>query len=361
MTTGSITPREALSAAPGRVVSIQYLRALAALAVVVYHVLGEPAVIGAAGVDVFFVISGVVIGLITTGRTVHPLVFTYDRVTRIVPLYWIFTLLLIAVKLVAPGLLPRIPLDGGWFVQSLLLVPVTRPGTTGTFPVLYQGWTLWYEALFYALVVAAVVLAPARLACTLTAMITALVLAGLVLQPRGDVLAVYTDPLLIEFLIGYWFAVRRAEGWRPPAAGGGLLVAGGMAGFAVAALWAGSPEGWPRLIFWGLPAAALVTGAVMLEDRGRIGDWWLPQLLGDASYAIYLSHGIVVSVLLLVGRRAGVPLADPLSQPLLALAVCVMVTLAGVAVHLVLERPLMAWFRRMRPAARDTSRPRVTA
>jgi len=359
-TTGSTDPRTT-PASPGRVVSIQYLRALAALAVVVYHVLGEPAVIGAAGVDVFFVISGFVIGLITTGRTVDPIGFAYDRAARILPLYWIFTLLLMAVKVAAPDVLPRIPLDTAWFIKSLLLVPVDRPGGTGTFPLLYQGWTLWYEALFYALVLAAVLAAPARLARAMTLAIAALVLAGMVLRPSSTVLAVYTDPLLVEFLIGYWFAVLRAEGLRPPAGAGGLLLACGIAGFAAAATLAGAPDGWPRLAFWGLPAAALVIGAVVLDDRGRVGDLRLPRLLGDASYAIYLSHGIVVSALLVAGRRLGMPLADPMGQPLLALAICVLVTMAGVAVHVALERPMMAWFRRRRPGARAAAAPRVAA
>jgi exopolysaccharide production protein ExoZ len=343
--TGTKEASAPVTVAGNRLASIQYLRAAAALMVVGYHVIGEAGVIGAAGVDVFFVISGFVIGLITTGRRVHPLAFAYDRAARILPLYWLFTALLVATKLAAPGLLPRLPLDSEWIARSFLLIPTLMPGTTGAFPFLYQGWTLWYEALFYVAAAAAIVLAPQRQAAVLTAMLAVLVVTGMVLQPQGVVGATYTDPLLIEFLVGYWFAVWRAAGGRFAPSASVALIAAGIAGLIVAAFGAGAPEGWPRILIWGLPAMALVIGAISLDDSGRIGEWTLPRLLGDASYAIYLSHGIAVSMVLLFWRLTGMPLTNPTGQPTLALATFALATAAGIAVHLVVERPMMAWFR----------------
>ncbi len=333
------------AAQPGRLWSIQYLRAVAALMVLAYHVMGAPGVIGASGVDVFFVISGFVIGLITAGRSVDPLAFAYDRATRILPLYWLFTALLVAVKLVAPALLPRLPLDAGWIALSFLLIPATIPGTPENFPFLYQGWTLWYEARFYLLAVAAIVLSPHRQGLALTAMLAGLVIAGMLLRPQGPVGVTYTDPLLLEFLAGYWFARWRHQGGTLPARTGAALIAAGLGGLALAALLAGAPEGWPRILWWGLPAVALVIGVVALEDQSHLGHWQTLRLLGDASYALYLSHGIAVSVLLLAWRTAGLPLSSPTGQPLLAIATFVIAAGIGIAVHLAVEKPLMAWFR----------------
>jgi exopolysaccharide production protein ExoZ len=336
---------------PDRLWSIQYLRAVAALMVLAYHVLGAPGVIGASGVDIFFVISGFVIGLITAGRTVDPLAFAWDRATRILPLYWLFTGLLVAVKITAPALLPRLPLDPGWIVSSFLLIPSAIPGTAENFPFLYQGWTLWYEALFYLLAVAAIVLSPRRQGLVLTVMLAGLVLAGLVLRPQGPVGVTYTDPLLLEFLAGYWFARWRDQGGRLTTGAGMALIAAGLGGLALAAVIAGAPEGWLRILWWGLPAMALVAGAVTIEDRGVLGRSRLLRLLGDASYAIYLSHGIAVSVLLLGWRSIGLPLTSPLDQPLLAIATFAVAAGIGVAVHLAIERPIMAWFRNARTRA----------
>lgn len=332
-----------------RLASIQYLRAVAALLVVAFHVLGPAAVIGAAGVDVFFVISGFVIAMVTTGRRVDPLAFAYDRAARIVPLYWLFTAALVTAKAISPDLLPRLPLDAAWIVGSFLLVPVVPPGYTDSLPFLYQGWTLWYEMLFYAVVLAAIVVAPRRQATAIAAVLACLLAIGIVFAPAGPVWEVYTNPLLLEFLAGYGFGVWRQRGGRLSAGLGAGLCGIALAGFAVAAVFAGAPEHWPRIVWWGLPAAALVIGAVTLDDAGRIGRVRLLHLLGDASYSIYLSHGISISVLAVVWRRLGFASLHGFDQPLLALATFIAATIFGVAVHLLVEKPVMAFLRRMKP------------
>jgi len=55
----------------GQILSIQYLRAAAALGVVAFHAAQRAGIdlrTGAAGVDVFFVISGVIIWVVTQAR-----------------------------------------------------------------------------------------------------------------------------------------------------------------------------------------------------------------------------------------------------------------------------------------------------
>ena len=137
--------------------SIQVLRALAALAVVAYHALQWDRGgfdVGRAGVDVFFVISGFIMWHVTSGRDVAPGAFLWRRFTRVAPLYWLATLGALAVALVWPAFLPEV--RPGWrhLALSLAFVPHLDPRGL-PFPTLPPGWTLDYEALFYAIFAAA--------------------------------------------------------------------------------------------------------------------------------------------------------------------------------------------------------------
>src|SRR5579872_3052735 len=95
---------------PSEVLSIQSLRALAALLVVFHHARQFPGFkdvigtgIGVSGVDIFFVISGFVMAL-TAGRAGYPAsTFLKRRATRIIPLYWAVTLLVAVLPFAAPG------------------------------------------------------------------------------------------------------------------------------------------------------------------------------------------------------------------------------------------------------------------
>src|SRR5215469_11129143 len=74
----------------GLIANIQYLRAFAALAVVVVHATSRDGLqtslsFGKFGVDVFFVISGFIMCQITASDSSH---FFVKRVIRIVPSYW---------------------------------------------------------------------------------------------------------------------------------------------------------------------------------------------------------------------------------------------------------------------------------
>ncbi|KAA5609783.1 acyltransferase [Rhodovastum atsumiense] len=74
--------------------SIQMLRAIAAILVVLVHVnpFGYSFVAGHIGVDIFFVISCFIIG--TTGINQSRINFFAKRLIRIVPLYWAVTALM---------------------------------------------------------------------------------------------------------------------------------------------------------------------------------------------------------------------------------------------------------------------------
>ena len=123
------------------IISIQYLRAIAALLVVFYHAIyqikeyhslfeGGIWRFGAAGVDIFFVISGFIMWVTTSGRPADPLRFIGRRITRIVPLYWIVTMLTSVAILLRPRFFYDHVLNVMNFFGSLAFVPVLRRRAT---------------------------------------------------------------------------------------------------------------------------------------------------------------------------------------------------------------------------------------
>ena len=97
------------------------------------------------GVDLFFVISGFVMVTITGNqfqRAGFVREFLFHRITRIYPLYWLFTLLALAVLLARPDMLKR-SFEAQELVRSVLLLP--QDGL----PLLMVGWTLIHEMYFY--------------------------------------------------------------------------------------------------------------------------------------------------------------------------------------------------------------------
>ena len=156
--------------APGATIkfspSIQYLRAVAAISVALYHVLHhwlphDPHVgVLMGGVDIFFVISGFVMWGVTAGREGGSRSFFSNRLKRIVPLYWIVTTVMLAILLAKPALVNS-RFDVGHVVTSYLFIPRVHPVSGTFYPLLIPGWTLNYEMMFYA-IFALILFAPMR-------------------------------------------------------------------------------------------------------------------------------------------------------------------------------------------------------
>ena len=101
--------------------------------------------------DIFFVISGLVIYLSTRDKPIAPGQFLLNRVLRIVPAYWFYTLLMALLLLVASRWMPHQVFDGQHLLLSLLFIPAENPGGYGLYPTLNVGWTLNFEMFFYLL------------------------------------------------------------------------------------------------------------------------------------------------------------------------------------------------------------------
>src|SRR4051794_18164497 len=92
--------------------SIQYLRGIAAIMVVIYHLqiqLQRMHYNGtfpdwlSSGVDIFFVISGFIMWSTTIDHNMSVYEFIVRRLIRIVPLYWTVTTFFVIMMFVAPN------------------------------------------------------------------------------------------------------------------------------------------------------------------------------------------------------------------------------------------------------------------
>ena len=327
---------------PATFQSIQALRGVAAVMVGLFHAglradpTGVLFGVGNAGVDIFFVISGFVMWTVTARRPTPALLFLRHRIVRLVPMYWIMTLAMIAAYTAMPSAFPRFHLSAGHILQSLAFVPhITDDGLNQ--PVLGQGWTLNFEVFFY-LLFALTLTRRARRFGLIAALLSGLALLNLVVPAEDFALATTCDPLLVEFLAGICLARLVQDGRRPRLAWCWAAVALGVLWLAVLP----TPEAgadWTRLLVEGVPAVLIVGGSVGAELGGGLRVGRLPLLLGAASYSIYLTHTFAIS---LTGKMA----AGMRLPPALFMATAMVVAaLLGIACYLLLERPLLAVLR----------------
>jgi exopolysaccharide production protein ExoZ len=276
--------------------------------------------------------------VVTCRKGPSPGEFLLRRIQRIVPLYWGLTLGVAAAAILAPAAFPAMRPSAAHVLQSLLFAPY-RDDTGAIAPLIVPGWTLNYEMFFY-LLFAAGLLAPARIRpWVVSAALAGLVAIGPLGDPRDPLWATYTNPLLLEFGAGVWLGKAWSDGWLPGRAAGWTLVAAGLAGFAAVTL-AGIDTEPVRMLAWGLPALALVTGAVSLERAGPLPHWWPLRALGDASYSVYLIHGLAISAAVRLLQMVGIE-----ASALLFLASVATGVAAGLVGYELVEKPMMKLFR----------------
>ena len=315
---------------------IQYLRALAAIAVVLFHAAektGHSFAIGAAGVDVFFVISGFIMWVISDRRAMSPAGFLLERARRIVPVYWAATAVMVLGAML--GLFPNLTLSLEHVLASLFFIPAHSPSSGEIWPVLVQGWTLNFEMFFYLVFALSLSLARRWRLVAVAALFAALVAIGATIDTGNALFFTYTRPIMLEFVAGMMIGQVWLKGKIPGQAAGLGLVMFGMAGFAVIALFKLPFD----VLSCGPLAVALVTGVLSLEAAGRLRPWRGLVFLGDASYSIYIWHTFAISVIAKLGTLAGLPAG------IVFVAAVFGGTVLGSVAYLLLERPLAKYLR----------------
>ncbi len=337
-----------------RIDNIQRLRGIAVLLVVSYHLfrteekflpnnrlLPEWLSFGAAGVDLFFVISGFVMVWTTANRDVTPFDFLKRRAARIYPLYWVYSAVVFAVFLAKPAWVNASQSGQFSILRSFLLLPDDR------LPLLMVGWSLVYEVYFYAvfslLLLARESLRPLFLWCWLVAISIGVV----VRTPTGPFASLMFSPMAAEFILGCFAALLLLGRKVPRSFALGALLAGILSAVLVstfAPVETGLVLDWPRVCLFGVPAFLILFGSAGVQSTSASSRGFLIRV-GDASYSLYLCHLLVLSA----GARlftTVLPQGEP--RALLLSVLFAAALLCGELSYRFFERPLLDRLARKR-------------
>lgn len=349
--------------------TIQACRAVAALLVVVFHVGGTLAKDkyfgheadgiagmtwfgGPAGVAFFFVLSGFIIMHVHRKDFDQPAslrCYVRKRLVRIYPTYWAVFIATCLAAMTVPALRNTLPTDPWLLIRSLLLVPQADhvPGVTGA-PVISVAWSLQYEMVFYAVFALALWRRQALYVIVL-AYIIGFVAYQMAPTDRFPA-SFFGSHLILLFGLGMLASIALRSRLAVPQPGK-VAVAAALAFFATGLAANALLDQAPKLLLdlcYGVASAVLIVALIRYEaarearfEHGAAG------LLGDASYAIYLVHLPMISILC---KLAVLWLPVDNDSAWLAFAVISLACVAlGVGFHLLVERPLLA--RLNKPAA----------
>lgn len=350
-----------------RLDSLTGMRFFAALLVVLSHATKNflPAAVadffslGSVGVSFFFVLSGFVL---TWSRKDGQRAgsFYRNRFARIYPLHFLTWIAAGALVIASGGTVsPLVAAACAVLVQAWIPVESYYFGMNG------PSWSLSCEAFFYALFPFIVGPLSSRkprtlwmLACWGYVGVGALTIVMHVVLRHGPTVAVlYADPAyrLWEFALGIVLATLVRSGWRSPIslrvavalAAVSLVV---VAGVNVALLdgplrrlhLAGLPSDLASLVAVPFFALLIAAGATAdLSGRRSVFRSKSVVALGDASFALYISHLLVLELF----RNAAPAQLGPMAGLLLGSAAVACALVVALLLHRFVERPLEARLR----------------
>lgn len=331
--------------------TIQVLRGVAALMVVVFHLVDAERIyghgpmlldgvarLGFAGVDLFFVISGFVMASVTQGlygSAKNATLFLARRIARIYPMYWLFTSVIVAMMFVMPH-----TMDATFFAKSKIASYLLWP--RDPFPLLIVGWTLTYEMFFYLVMGMAIATIRERHLPLLFVTWAVVVLIAQQFAPPQRWLTVVTSPMAWEFIAGGLIGIY----WRKvPAAAARSLLWIGVIGAMVSAVVLSrmnlvEQDAMRRTLVFGAAGALIVLGLVSREGVGQVTTHRALRAVGDASYSLYLSHLFVITLAARAWAHTG-HTGTPGEHAAFVITAVLLSTAVALVCYYMVERPVV--------------------
>ena len=337
--------------------SIQFLRGIAALAVVVHHtggfvkryfeptlLLGDYFSIGFGGVDLFFVISGFIIHFTSEKYLYNPTKlgeYLKKRFVRVYPIHWFILTLLFVSSWLITSVFHRNIFSIGYphtlnaYLQTYSLFPLH-------FAINPVTWTLSYELFFY--IIFALLIISKRLWFIPLGI---LLVSGYnvyqnYLQEGGVAEMTYFNFIFsgynFEFMFGY-LIYQFYDKLKLNNILSVLLLIIGLGIFLGFGYEVRDFDNYKRLQIFGFPSALIVLAMLNLEKNQAISfsKFWI--LLGDSSYSLYLIH---FPILLLMNKLPQILGYSFTANQEVSYSYFIIITIiiSSIIVHKYIEKPL---------------------
>lgn len=223
--------------------------------------------------------------------------FVYFRFTRIYPLYWLYTILLIPILFIKPE----------WIHQKVNLLASFLLSPSDKMPLVLVGWTLIYEVYFYIIFGLFILFGKQNKLLIYALLWFSFIAIGSNYFKCNYLLSNFIfSPWGVEFIFGILLGIYFLKyDYRIPYAKMLLFLSFltlFFIGFYQNGSLLGLEGGWSRTLIYGTPAFLLVFFAIEVEKQGFILHNFFIKL-GDASYSIYLSHLFVMNAIGVVFMR----------------------------------------------------------
>ncbi|GDX04194.1 acyltransferase [Buttiauxella sp. A111] len=351
--------------------NIQVLRFFAALIVVIAHseivMYGiRMSTLGGVGVDIFFIISGFIMPFIAYGGkkadgpfNITATKFFLRRVARILPLYILLTVCavyvayLVSYQITAPARpllfwFPSEKIDLIYFFRSITFTHWDKG------PILGVGWTLQFEFFFYAIFSIFIAIGVSKIEKIEIAFATIVIICNVIVSNDFSAnivksyfppIEVISQPVMIEFALGmFMYRLYISKIFLNAKTATVILVCALPLFYILEKNLITTHVGdlWHRPLIWGAFSFYIVWAAISLE--GKVKAPGILVYFGNASYCIYLMHGLFTALLAHWWEKLGLHQHTNVSV-YLAFYISFSIT-SGCLVHSFIEKKLAIAIRR---------------
>jgi len=346
--------------------SLQAGRAFAALIVVLYH-LGKaiaadkyygiegfsiPFSFGDSGVEFFFVLSGFIILSAHRGDIFKPhklKQYIMKRLIRIYPTYWMIFIPIFILAISSIELRDSVPHDFSIIMKSLLLIPQDKNVVGGTgAPVLGVAWTLQYEIIFYFLFSMLILNKWLSIGVGVAVLVLGVYASYIEDITESYLFEFLTKDYMLLFVMGMIASIAHKKNNISIKQSYCYIYSGAIFFILISldkVMQLNFLIDW-KILLYGFSSGLMIYGFVNAEDNGNaIGSHKWLQVLGDSSYALYLMHYPLISILCKFSLLLGMNEFGYLGAAVVYIIILCLCLVSAVVFHLYAEKPIIKYLR----------------